>query len=214
MNIWIDQKTYGIEILIKLLCQLSSMRVLVNKATFIYCGIVNRTLEWTHGPYQLLSYYNDVIMGVSNHQPQDCLLNRLFRCRSKKTSKFRVTELGWGIHQWQVNSPHKGPVMQKMFPFDDVIMNQWVLYEHKWYHVITVFIAAVWYIKSKATYSSKIDFSYTFSHGNMNSFVLQVEYILAESSNSWKNDEHFFHHFSYVIHLIHTLYRWVSARKT
>ena len=28
------------------------------------------------------------------------------------------------IHQWQVasNSPHKGPVMQKMFTFDDVIM--------------------------------------------------------------------------------------------
>ena len=27
-----------------------------------------------------------------------------------------------GIHQWPVNSPHKGPVIQKMFPFDDVIM--------------------------------------------------------------------------------------------
>ena len=32
---------------------------------------------------------------VSNHQPHDCLLNRLFRCwcRSKKTSKLRVTGL-------------------------------------------------------------------------------------------------------------------------
>ena len=30
---------------------------------------------------------------VSNHQPHDCLLNRLFRRRSKKTSKFRVTGL-------------------------------------------------------------------------------------------------------------------------
>ena len=28
---------------------------------------------------------------VSNHQPHDCLLNRLFRRRSKKTSKLRVT---------------------------------------------------------------------------------------------------------------------------
>ena len=26
-----------------------------------------------------------------------------------------------GIHQWPVNSPHKGPVTRKMFPFDDVI---------------------------------------------------------------------------------------------
>ena len=30
---------------------------------------------------------------VSNHQPHDCLLSRLFRRRSKKTSKLRVTGL-------------------------------------------------------------------------------------------------------------------------
>ena len=30
-----------------------------------------------------------------------------------------------GIHQWPVNSPHKGPVAWKMFPFDDVIMEAW-----------------------------------------------------------------------------------------
>ena len=28
----------------------------------------------------------------------------------------------WGIHRWPVNSPHKGTVTRKMFPFDDVIM--------------------------------------------------------------------------------------------
>ena len=28
-----------------------------------------------------------------------------------------------GIHRWPVNSPHKGPVTWKMFPFHDVIMN-------------------------------------------------------------------------------------------
>ena len=27
-----------------------------------------------------------------------------------------------GIHRWPVNSPQKGPVTRKMFPFDDVIM--------------------------------------------------------------------------------------------
>ena len=27
-----------------------------------------------------------------------------------------------GIHRWPMNSPHKGPVTRKMFPFDDVIM--------------------------------------------------------------------------------------------
>ena len=35
--------------------------------------------------------------GVSNHQPHDCLLNRLFRPRSKKTSKLRVAGLCVGI---------------------------------------------------------------------------------------------------------------------
>ena len=60
--------------------------------------------------------------GVLNHQTHHCLLNRLFRRRSKKTSKLRVTGLCAGNHRWPVNSPHKGPVTRKMFPFDDIIM--------------------------------------------------------------------------------------------
>ena len=28
-----------------------------------------------------------------------------------------------GFHRWPVNSPHKGPVTRKRFPFDDVIMH-------------------------------------------------------------------------------------------
>ena len=40
--------------------------------------------------------------GISNHQPHDCLLNRLFRRRSKKISKLRVTGLCEG------NSPVTG----------------------------------------------------------------------------------------------------------
>ena len=32
----------------------------------------------------------------------------------------------WGIHRWPVNSPHKGPVTRKMFPFDDVIMTNFL----------------------------------------------------------------------------------------
>ena len=39
---------------------------------------------------------------ISNHQPHDCLLNRLFGRRSKKTSKLRVTGLCVG------NSPGTG----------------------------------------------------------------------------------------------------------
>ena len=46
--------------------------------------------------------------GVSIHQPYDCLLNRLFRRRSKKTSKLRVTGLCVG------NSPGTGEFPAKM----------------------------------------------------------------------------------------------------
>ena len=45
---------------------------------------------------------------VSNHQPHDCLLNRLFRRRSKKTSKRRVTGLCAG------NSPGTGEFPAQM----------------------------------------------------------------------------------------------------
>ena len=70
------------------------------------------SLHWRHNDHD----------GVSNHQPHGCSLNRLFRRRSKKTSKLRVTGLCVGNSPGPVNSPHKGPVTRKMFPFDDVIM--------------------------------------------------------------------------------------------
>ena len=41
--------------------------------------------------------------GFSNHQSRDCLLNRSFRCRSKKTSDLCVTGLLRGIHRWPSN---------------------------------------------------------------------------------------------------------------
>ena len=41
------------------------------------------SLQWRHNEQD----------GVSNHQRLDCLLNHLFRPRSKKTSKLRVTDL-------------------------------------------------------------------------------------------------------------------------
>ena len=70
------------------------------------------SLQWRHNGYH----------GVSNHQPYGCLLNRLFRRRSKKIVKLRITGLCAGTHRWLVDSSHKWPVTWKIFPFDDVIM--------------------------------------------------------------------------------------------
>ena len=73
----------------------------------------NIALQWRHNDHD----------SVSNHQPHGCLLKRLFRRRSKKTSKLYVTGFCAGNSPGPVNSPHKGPVTRKMLPFDDVIMD-------------------------------------------------------------------------------------------
>ena len=80
-----------------------------------------RNLYMVHVLLSLQWRYNDHD-GVSNHKPHGCLLNHLFGRRLKKTSKLRVTGLCAGNSPGPVNSPHKGPVTRKMFPFDDVIM--------------------------------------------------------------------------------------------
>ena len=75
--------------------------------------LLSPPLQWRHNERD----------GVSNHRRLDCLFNHLFRRRSKKTSKLRVSGLCRGNRRWSVVSPHKGPlVTRKMFPFGDVIM--------------------------------------------------------------------------------------------
>ena len=69
-----------------------------------------------------MCHYSDVIISTSNHQSYDCLHNRLFRRRSKKTSKLRVTGLCAGNSPVAGECPHKGPVTRKMFPFNDIIL--------------------------------------------------------------------------------------------
>ena len=76
----------------------------------------------THCWEEPLQWRHNGRNSVSIHQYHDCLLNLLFRRRSKKTSKLRVTGFVWVIHRWPVNSPHKWPVTRKMLPLDDVIM--------------------------------------------------------------------------------------------
>ena len=57
--------------------------------------------------------------GVSNHQPCDYLLNRLFRRRSKKTSKLRVTGLCAG------NSPVTGEFPAQMTSYAENVSTWW-----------------------------------------------------------------------------------------
>ena len=66
------------------------------------------TLHWRHNEHD----------DVSNHQPHDCSLNRLFRRRSKKHQS--SASLAFVS---PVNSPRKGPVTRNMFPVSVIMQN-------------------------------------------------------------------------------------------
>ena len=92
--------------------------MLVKGATVISCDPLFRLTR-------LLQCHNDHNdrNSISNHQRFDCLLKRLLRHRSKKTSKLCITGLCEGNSPVTGETPNKGPVRRKMFPFDDVIMH-------------------------------------------------------------------------------------------
>ena len=94
------------------------------------------SLQWRYNGYD----------GISNHQRHDCLLNHLFKRRSKKQSSASLAFVR-EIHRGPVNSPHKWPVMRKMFPFDDVIMCRltsvhWMIFTDicSWFSIIDLWL--------------------------------------------------------------------------
>ena len=91
----------------------------VDPGTFVICDValLNNCLQpMTKYEVRILLWRHNGRYGVSNHQPQDILLNRLFKRRSNNTSKLRVTGLCVrGIHRWPVNSPHKWSVTRNFF---------------------------------------------------------------------------------------------------
>ena len=60
--------------------------------------------------------------GVSNRQPHDCLVKRLFRRRSKEISKLRVTGLCEGNSPVAGEFPAQKASNAENVPFDDAIM--------------------------------------------------------------------------------------------
>ena len=96
-----------LDISITLVYQKISYRWCSDDITFLCSQHIIQLLS----PHISLQWRHNGRDSVSNHQPHDCLLKRVFRCRSKK-------------HQSRgpVNSPHKWPVTRKLFQFDDVIM--------------------------------------------------------------------------------------------
>ena len=99
---------YGDIILISVFCRRMTA---INTIT-----ILTESLQWRHNGRD----------SVWNHQPHDCFPNRLFRHRSKKTSKLRVTGLSEG------NSPGTGDFPAQMASNAENISIWWRHHHHMW----------------------------------------------------------------------------------
>ena len=72
------------------------------------------------------NHYNDIIMSAmaSHITGVSIVYWTVFQAQIKENIKsFASLIFVRGIHRWSVNSPQNGLVTQKMFPFDNVIMN-------------------------------------------------------------------------------------------
>ena len=92
-------------------CDIRTERVILMKRV-LGGHIVCISLQWRHNQLD----------GVSNHQPHDCLFNRLFKCKWKKTPKLHVTGLCEGNSPVTDEFPTRRTSNLKKFPFDYVIM--------------------------------------------------------------------------------------------
>ena len=71
-------------------------------------------------------HYNDVIMSAMSFQITSLTIDysTVYSGADQRNHESSASlAFVRGIHRGPVNSPHKGPVTRKMFPFDDVIMS-------------------------------------------------------------------------------------------
>ena len=71
------------------------------------------------------THYNDVILGTmaSKITSLTIIYSSVYSgADQRKHQSSASLAFVRGTHRWPVNSPHKGPVTRKMFPFDDVIV--------------------------------------------------------------------------------------------
>ena len=94
-----------------------NMKVLLHRCQYANTDL---TFQWRHNECD----------GVSNHQPHDCLLYRLFRRWSKKTSKLCVTDLCEGNSLVTGEFPAQMASNAENFPFDDDMMRIITYYLH------------------------------------------------------------------------------------
>ena len=87
-------------------------------------------LSWFETPWRpcdaIIMHYKHVIMSAMASQitsPMIVYSTVYSGTDERKHQSSASLAFVRGIHRWPVNSPHKGPVTRKKFPFDDVIMD-------------------------------------------------------------------------------------------
>ena len=102
---------------------------------FLYQNIHTVTHSTPMGHENL--HYSDVAMSMMASQITSVAIVYSIVCSGADQRKHQSsTSLAFvrEIHRWPVNSPHKGPVMRKMFPFHDIVM---YLPHYKWWFIFS-----------------------------------------------------------------------------
>ena len=91
--------------------------------------ISSRKEKANHSHVLLGFYYSGVIMSAMAFQNTGVLVvcSTVSSCadqRKNQSSAHCSTGFVRGIHWWPVDSPHRGPITWKMFPFDDAIRSK------------------------------------------------------------------------------------------
>ena len=103
----------------------------------LYDNNQDNKLYATHRFEQLtfgwLWHYSDVIMSTMTSQISSVSIVCSTVCSGadqRKRQSSASLAFVMGMQRWLVDSPYKGPVMRKMFPFDDVIMGRYAPCKH------------------------------------------------------------------------------------
>ena len=133
------------------------------------------------------THYTDVIMSTMASQITSLtIVYSIVYSGVDQTKHQSSTGFAWGIHRWPVNSTHKRPVTQKIFPFDDVIMFycEPVNDEHSFTECTDsrwdLFQCLIWYLTIR---------SWTRNFGSQDVHVILKFSNLCQTSTHWGQDK-------------------------
>ena len=95
------------------------------------------------------AHYNNFIMGTMTSQITDVSIAYSTICSGADQRNHQSSAslaYVWEIHRWPVNSPRKGPVTRKMFPFDCIMMTS---DSELWPQPRTSALICIWFCSSE-----------------------------------------------------------------